>query len=483
METAFANSIVVDRKRNLAFGELHSGKLQQLVHKFENHNKKLPTWPPKDCVEEFQKHQLHKPLFLDEVELLDLDIIGFSDNETWLYVSPKANQLITQNTKTPLQWCRQVLDAPEWTQARRSICLQLDSASCRRRLLSSPRATSTPPTVSRIAIVSPNGTPKSSTNRSNLILSDMDSKNSQSPIGRPRTPTFIAHLTCDSRLQYCSPRPHLDCDVIAPTVDEDDNLVPHGYKLQDLTDVQVVARLQEEKLRQDYASTSYALANRRSLSVTLPLSAPRDQEVEEKGVDEDSAHVSNHCLCPLPHAHTFSSAQDWRNNNILSMHPFTPPYPYAGPTQRPFKPRPDKLQRSLPNLAQSNSVPSASLLRNSQSFDSPGCSPLPQSSMASPNLRHTRVQSMGNLSSPSRQPLKATVFVSPTIRDSTCVFRSWLHVGSSRIPMLSKCSSHSALSPSPPLPAYFNDTAGTIPSCKLAKPGHRYKSMLRCFSS
>lgn len=95
---------------------------------------------------------------------------------------------------------------------------------------------------------------------------------SQNPSGRARTPTFIPHPTCGKSTFFSScpersaslcciftshhrlpgstqrrrsPRPQVDCDVISPGVDEDD-LVPHGYKLQDLTDVQVIARLQEE---------------------------------------------------------------------------------------------------------------------------------------------------------------------------------------------------------------------------------------------
>ncbi|XP_077453931.1 SLAIN motif-containing protein 1-like isoform X2 [Stigmatopora argus] len=453
---------VADPEKNQLYGEQHLSKLQQLVQIFERYDKRLPTWNHRNCrpVAEFQKHGRHQPLILEQVDLLDLDTIGFSDNETWLYVSPKAKKLTTENTITLVQWCRHFLDAPEWKLARRSICLKLESASWRQRLLSSPQATSTSPTV---PTVSPNGTGHSDTHRSNFQLTDTDSPNSQSPIGRPRTRTFIPH--CGSRLRYSSPRPRMNSDVLAPVVDEEDALIPHGYKLLDITDVQVVARLQEEKLKEAYASTLYAPANRRSQSVTLPLSVPRGQEEEEKGDGEDSAPVQPKCcLCPLPHTHT-SSAQDWQNCNLLSMPP------YASPTHQPFKPRADEI-----NLAQFNSVPSASLR------DSPGCSTPLQSPMstpvASPNMRQTKVQSTGSVSS-SPQQSRATVSVSPT----TVVHGSQLQVGSSRIPMLSKCSSLALSSPRPRCSTYFNDSTSPISGCKMAKPGLSCRSMLRCFST
>ncbi|XP_037123616.1 SLAIN motif-containing protein-like isoform X2 [Syngnathus acus] len=256
MEAA-VNLVNVDLKKNLANGELHLRRVHKLVLSLGLLNKqKLPTGPrgractplpcqlgspraPKDRIQYLQKH--YEPLVLDEVELLDLDATGFSDHETWLYVPPQTKKN-SQDPVTPLQWCRHVLEAPEWKVARRFMHLQLESALCWRQVLSSPGPTTTPPPLGKVAVMSPISSPRSPETHAH----------SQSPSGRARTPTFIPHLTRGSNSsprRRSSPRLQADLAVVIPPGPDEEDLVPHGYKLKDLTDVQVVARLQEENLR------------------------------------------------------------------------------------------------------------------------------------------------------------------------------------------------------------------------------------------
>ncbi|XP_049608118.1 SLAIN motif-containing protein 1 [Syngnathus scovelli] len=461
MEAA-VNLVNVDLKKNLANGELHLRRVHKIVLRLELLNKqKLATGPrgractplpcqlgstraPEDRIQYLKTH--YEPLVLDEVELLDLDATGFSDHETWLYVPPQTKKN-SQDPVTPLQWCRHVLEAPEWKVARRFMRLQLESASCWRQL------PSTPPPLGKVAVVSPIGSPRSPENHGNPHA------NSQNPSGRARTPTFIPHLTRGSNSsprRRSSPRLQTDLAVIPPGPDEDD-LVPRGYKLKDLTDVQVVARLQEEKLRQACASTSSALATRRSRSVTLPLSARPDPEDKAGGKDH---------LYPQ-HAPTFSSDRNLQSSSFLSVCPSAPPRLSAGRLRQPFRTGPDKTQTSLPYLARAQSVPNASLLATNQNFGSPTC----LSSPASPTLQHARIQSTGRTSSPSRQPPKASAYVSPTISASRSPGGA---DGTSRIPLRSKCSSYCMSGLSPPWPAN---------SCKMVQPGHSSRNAMRLFST
>ncbi|XP_056287260.1 SLAIN motif-containing protein 1-like isoform X3 [Pseudoliparis swirei] len=442
----------LDCNSNTVNAELEVKKLQELVRKLERQNKQLRTRcssptsactlgtaggyrlssplptllcrsslgslsPPKEPFDYFhsggdededEEDDGYEPSALDELELLDLDSLCCSDesDETWLYVPSKARESRDDHLP-PLQWCRRLLDSPksEVEAARRSLSLRLEQ-------------------------------------------------------GR------------SLRYSGLSPQSSMDGGL------EDDSIAL-GYKLQDLTDVQVMARLQEESLRQDYASTSSLLANRHSQSFSFQLSAGPglDEEDEEEEDDEDYGLLPppQPRFTRLQHSHTFTSIRDWRrSSSSLSTPPSTPstpPYPSAGfafqtlvPGPGPglgslyaaeplgFRPGSDKLRRSMPNLVRAPSMPSApspphpsaspSLLRNSQSFDSSSGLARLQSSI--PSQLQNRVQSVGNFSTLSRKPLKATAYVSPTIKGSASVPTpaagpQCLNIGGgSGIPMLGK---------------------------------------------
>uniref|UniRef100_A0AAY4C0G3 Uncharacterized protein n=1 Tax=Denticeps clupeoides TaxID=299321 RepID=A0AAY4C0G3_9TELE len=213
------------------------------------------------------------PTVLDEVELLDLDSVfpgaGGSD-ETWLYISQKA-LLWREGGLTPTQWCRQVLDSPhpDVEVARRSFCQRLDTG---RASPSSPESISVSLKSSILCF-----TPPTPCNPLALTPPGKDC----SPLAE-RTPTFLYHQ--GNRSNPFSPQSSLDSELSASELE--DNSISMGYKLQDLTDVQVMARLQEESLRQEFATTS-ASVNRRSASFSFQFGQQGDSHLEEEEDEDD----------------------------------------------------------------------------------------------------------------------------------------------------------------------------------------------------
>ncbi|TKS65844.1 SLAIN motif-containing protein 1 [Collichthys lucidus] len=152
----------------------------------------------------------------------------------------------------------------------------------------------------------------------------------------------------------------------------------------------------------------------------------------------------------------------------------------------------------MPNLVRAPSMPSVPiptnpsaspcLLRNSQSFDSSSGLTRLQSSIPSPGQLQNRVQSVGNFTSLSRQPLKATAYVSPTIKGSASMPTSTSlqslssssgggGVGSG-IPLLNKpaggggtpTSTPTTPRSSLPRPASFVGTPSSTQRSKVAQP-------------
>ncbi|XP_070969271.1 SLAIN motif-containing protein 1-like isoform X1 [Oncorhynchus clarkii lewisi] len=459
---------------------------------------------------------------LDEVDILDLDaVFSIEDSEaTWLYVSAKA-RLWGESPVTPLQWSRQVLDSPRTeVESARSLCLRLDQVHRWRGVFSSHSSPALP--LRRVAGVSPLS---ASFSRSCSTPPPADRPASFSsplhpllhlsltPVGKAeRIPTFLPanHSANRSRsLQrfLLSPQSSMDSELSASELEDD--AITQGYKLQDLVDVQVMARLQEDSLRQDYATTSI---NRRSASFSfLSLQHSGEADLEEEEDEEEYGQlpppqprltrVGPTLQRGLSHSHTFSSIRDWRRSTTS---PSTPQYPSGGfsyqppplalasptlstdtPEQQGFRPGSDKLRRSMPNLFRAPSVPSPlspanhivspSTLRNSLSFDSSnGLASRLQSSIPSPGQLQNRVQSVGNFQSLSRQPLKATAYVSPTVKGPVTMPTSTSLQSLSGIPLPSKPAVGVGGTPTPPRsslprPASFIGTSST-PRSKIAQP-------------
>nr|XP_044635774.1 SLAIN motif-containing protein 1 isoform X1 [Equus asinus] len=377
------------------------------------------------------------PTLLDEVEPLDLESVAAwrdEDDYTWLYTGSSKTLSSSEKSLSPLQWCRHVLDnpTPEMEAARRSLCFRLEQASRWRSLFSSNVSLAFP--YSPVARLSP---------YSNGINTPSFSKTSNKAILTPERTGYT------SRGSPLSPQSSIDSEL--STSELEDDSISMGYKLQDLTDVQIMARLQEESLRQDYASTS-ASVSRHSSSVSLSSGKKgtcSDQEYDRFSLEDEEEF--DHLPPPqprlprcspfqrgIPHSQTFSSIRDCRRSPSSQYFPSTnyqqQQYysPQAQtPDQQPNRTNGDKLRRSMPNLARmpstttvSSNVSSPVTVRNSQSFDSSlhgagnGISRI-QSCIPSPGQLQHRIHSVGHFPVSVRQPLKATAYVSPTVQGSS----------------------------------------------------------------
>ncbi|KAI4874149.1 hypothetical protein NFI96_015656 [Prochilodus magdalenae] len=464
---------------------------------------------------------------LDEAEILDLSALLPIDGEaedTWLYVSPKA-KLYPQSPLSPLQWCRHVLDnpSPEVELAKRSLCYRLEQAKRWRGVLSG--YASSPLAYSTVDGLSSLSTPVKPLTKPTLTEQTAPSPPSshcllQQPLtGRScgglaeRSPSFLYHTaTHNYSRPHAAVSPQSSTDNDFSTSELEDDSISMDYKLQDMTDVQVMARLQEESLRQEYATTSATVARRSSsFSVHSGLRRPgrstEDLEEEEEYDDlpppQPRLFRTGSMQRSLSHSYNLSSPRDPRRSpsspqylSSLSYQQISNPSPipsttsYTANEAQSYRTSTDKLRRSMPNLIRAPSmlsVPSApashttfpsfsssssSSLRNSQSFDSSSGLARLQTAIPSPGQLQQRVQSIGNFSTATRQPLKATAYVSPTIQGPTTMPSSVSlnSLTNSGIPLHNKSSTSSSTSRSAlPRPASFIGTTGTQRS-KIAQP-------------
>uniref|UniRef100_A0A8D2ZKK5 SLAIN motif family, member 1a n=1 Tax=Scophthalmus maximus TaxID=52904 RepID=A0A8D2ZKK5_SCOMX len=440
---------------------------------------------------------------LDEVDILDLSAaLPVAEPESWLYVSPKA-KLQGESLLRPLQWCRQVLDhpGPEVELAKMTFCHRLDQDRWRHGGSNSKNLLLTQffcwlSFGLRARVVINPSLPR----RASCNLSD-------------RAPTFLSNSALHNvgrRHAAISPQSSLDSEVGVSELEDDS--ISMSYKLQDMTDVEVMARLQEESLRQDYASTS-ATASRRSSSFSLHSLRRSEMDLEEED-EEDEGYDQLPPPQPrlfrtgsmqrggLPHSHTFSSIRDCRRNSTTPQFSLSGLSQYSGPcsltteTHTAYRNSTDKLRRSMPNLLRAPSMPSVpsipclaspvyppshgpsslptiSSLRSSQSFDSSSGLARLQSSIPSPGQLSQRVQSVANFPTTPRHPLKATAYVSPTVQQGPASTPLSTSVSlNSLVPQPLKASANQPTAPrsSLPRPASFIGTSGVPRASKIPPP-------------
>ncbi|XP_072192879.1 SLAIN motif-containing protein-like isoform X4 [Excalfactoria chinensis] len=203
-----------------------------------------------------------------------------------------------------------------------------------------------------------------------------------------------------------------------------DDSISMGYKLQDLTDVQVMARLQEESLRQDCASSS-ASVSRRSSSASLHSlrrGTYSDQEFDTYSLeDEDdydcslsyrSAHRYSPSPLSSPRCQSPSSSADYSRASASRIRP--PRRSVQSPMQDRLKyaNSEEEMRHSMPNLART-SLRALESVRSSRSLESDLQVPSsrlsriqqPSASLAPSKLRYSSGAGQSPLT--VRQPMKA----------------------------------------------------------------------------
>uniref|UniRef100_A0AAQ4R264 SLAIN motif family, member 2 n=1 Tax=Gasterosteus aculeatus aculeatus TaxID=481459 RepID=A0AAQ4R264_GASAC len=242
---------------------------------------------------------------LDEVDILDLEDMDClnEDEDSWLYEAKLDSPM--QKAQSPIVWCRQALDnpSPEMESAKRSLIHRLDltmSANKRRSLYGSPYAQQSyaQQSYAQQSYGSPYGTNAANSPFSSGFNSP-SSTPSRGPVVRQQLMgSNAAHqrnTAAERNPPAVSPQSSVDSELSTSEMDEDSVGSSNTYKLNDVTDVQILARMQEESLRQDYAAT----ASRRSSGSSchsLRRSTFSDQELDAHSLEdeEEAVHPAFH---------------------------------------------------------------------------------------------------------------------------------------------------------------------------------------------
>ncbi|XP_021417411.2 SLAIN motif-containing protein-like isoform X1 [Oncorhynchus mykiss] len=374
----------------------------------------LSTTPESPSLDSYESETLAEsdsgvdPLALDEVDVLDLweDLAEVDDEDSWLYVSPKKQVVAEPRPESPLKWCRKVLDhpSPETEVACRTLLNRLD------------QSTHLPTSRWRNIYSSSGQTGEAGSSGSGLLSPGYHNKSTNKIL---LTSGGSGYMSMYSAL---SSQSSVDSELSTS-----DDSITMGYKLQDLTDVQIMARLQEESLRQDYASSS-ASVSRRSSSASLQ-SLRRGGTYSDQEFDTYSLEDEEDECCSLPQRRLRYSPSPLGSPRCLSPSPGSQgqaeysrlgaPRQRAprrslqgpGPELLKFAKTEEEVRHSMPNLAPRTSLRSLEAVRNSRSMEanlqSSGnrISHLPHS--PSSGMSSSRMRGSGQSPLSMRVPVKA----------------------------------------------------------------------------